>query len=219
MNNIPLFTGQHGLASLIFRELSTFGRAYVLVKAIWNDQAAAFLQECRQFCDAVGAEEVYVTYELEALPAPHAYDILIMSRPKAGLPAPTGCITLEPLTRENADVFLHIYNSRFREVPSARHYDRDDLKKRYGQDTCWLARVDGRYAAMAEISETDLEAIAVLPEFHGLGCDWALTVLPMIPRKDLQLRVADSNEAALRLYRRLGFQVTGIKSRWWKLEK
>ncbi len=219
MKNIPIFTGQHGIASLIFREMGHFGPAYILVKAVWNGETAAFLEECRGFCRAVGAQEIYATYQLEDLPLEHAYDMLLLTRPKDGLPQPGKIIDLEPLTRSNGASYLKIYNDRFKGVPSAAHYDESDLEKLYGEDKAWLVRVDGRYAAIAEISETDLEAIAVLPEYKGLGYDLALTVLPMIPRKEVRLRVADTNRAALALYDRLGFEKAGISARWWKVEK
>lgn len=219
MKNIPMFTGQYGMASLIFREVPWCGRAYIIIRSVWDGKTAAFLEECRQFCRIVGAEEIYASWELEELPAVHAYDMIAMEREKAGLPAPQTQIELEALSRENGERYLDIYNTCFRPVPSAASYDKTDLKRLYGLDTAYLAKVDGQYAGVAEISETGLEGIAVLPEFRGLGYDLALTVLPMVPRKTVQLKTATVNERAIRLYERLGFVRTGVLSRWWKLEK
>ena len=56
MKNIPLFTSSYGLATLILKEISWNGRAYVLIRSVWNDQTAALLEECRGFCRAAGAE-------------------------------------------------------------------------------------------------------------------------------------------------------------------
>lgn len=216
MKDIPMFTGQHGLASLVLKEVAVTGRAYVLVRAVWNGQTAAFLQECRQFCRAVGAKAVYASYELEELPAVHAYDMLAMEVKKADLPVGRP-VELEPLTTENGQVFLDIYNSCFRDVIGAATYDRQDLQRLYDTDCAFLGKKDGVYAGIAEISKEGLEGIAVLPEYRGLGFDLSLAVLPMVPRAVIRLKVASTNDRALALYHRLGFAQTGPVSRWWSI--
>ena len=219
MKNIPMFTSSYGLATLILKEIAWNGRAYVLVRSVWNDQIAALLDECRSFCRAVGAEEIYASWDAEELPAEHAWDMIDMACPKSALPAPRQTVELEQATPETAEDYLRIYNQCFRDVPAAASYDRKSLEPLYGEDLIWLAKVRGQYAAVAEISKEGLEGIAVLPEFRGLGYDLALTVLPMVPRKTVQLKTATVNERAIRLYERLGFVRTGVISRWWKLEK
>ena len=216
MRDIPMFTGTHGLASLVFREVAITGRAYVVVRAIWNGQAAAFLEECLGFCRAVGAKEVYATYEEEELPANHAYDMIRMERKKAGLPLGKP-VELEPLTPENGADFLEIYNTCFQGVVGASRYGREDLLRLFDKDCGFLAKKDGKFAGVAEISETGLESIAVLPEFRGLGYDLALAVLPMVPRKTVSLKVASTNEKAIALYQRLAFEEKGIVRRWYCL--
>ena len=219
MKNIPVFTGQFGLASLIFREVPWCGRAYIIVRSVWNGKTAEFLEECRQFCRVVGAEEIYASWELEELPAEHAYDMIAMEREKAGLPLPSRELDLEVLTPENGQDYLTVYNTCFRDLPSAASYDKTDLKRLYEEDCAFLVRLDGQPAAVAEISREGLEGIAVLPRFRGLGYDLALTVLPMVPDLTLRLKVSDANAPAMALYERLGFRKTHVISRWWRLEK
>ena len=216
MKNIPVFTSAYGIATLILREIPWNGCAYVLVRSVWNGQAAALLEECRGFCRAVGAKEVFAVYETEELPAEHAYDMIAMARPKAGLPEGKP-VELEPLTRENSGAYLEIYNSCFAAVPSAASYDRDSLEPLYGEELAWLAKVDGVYAGVAEISKEGLEGIAVLPEYRGLGYDLALAVLQMVPSTMLRLKVASTNSRALCLYERLGFSREAVQKRWYRL--
>lgn len=216
MKDIPMFTGTHGLASLILKEISVSGRAYVLVRAVWNGQTEAFLQECFGFCRAVGAERVYASYDMEDLPADHAYDMVSMELEKAKLPKGKP-VELEPLTPENGQAFLDIYNTCFREIAGASAYTRQDLQRLYDTDCAFLAKKDGGYAAIAEISQEGLESIAVLPPYRGLGYDLALTVLPMVPKTVIRLKVASTNEKALGLYKRLGFVEEKTLSRWWDL--
>ena len=217
MKNIPMFTSSYGVATLILREIGWSGHAYVLVRSVWNGQAAQLLEECRGFCRAVGAEEIYACWDTNELPADHAYDMIAMIRPKAGLPEPARPVELEQITPETAEDYLRIYNQCFRQVPSAASYDRKSLEPLYGEDLAWLARVDGVFAGVAEISKEGLEGIAVLPAFRGLGRDLALSVLPMVPSTTLRLKVASTNDRAMALYDRLGFVPEKLERRWYRL--
>ena len=217
MKNIPVFTSSYGIATLILREIPWNGTAYVLIRSVWNDQKAALLEECKGFCRAVGAKEIFATYDMEELPAEHAYDMLAMTRPKAGLPGSGKTVDLEPLTKENSADYLRIYNACFVSVPSAASYDAALLEPLYGEDLAWLAKVDGAYAGVAEISKMGLEGIGVLPEYRGLGYELALAVLPMVPSAELRLKVASTNHRAIALYERLGFACAGAEKHWWRL--
>lgn len=217
MKNIPMFTSSYGLATLILKEIAWNGRAYVLVRSVWNDQIAALLDECRSFCRAVGAEEIYASWDAEELPAEHAWDMIDMACPKSALPAPRQTVELEQAAPETAEDYLRIYNQCFRDVPAAASYDRKSLEPLYGEELIWLAKVRGQYAAVAEISKEGLEGIAVLPEFRGLGYDLAAAVLRMVPSTEVRLKVASTNVRARRLYDRLGFAEVGISRRWYRL--
>lgn len=217
MRNIPIFTAEHGLASLILREIPYSGRAYVLLRAVWNGETAALLEECGQFCRAAGAADVYASQDLEPLPAAHAYDVLELSCAKSALPPLESPVDLEPLTADNGGAYLEIYNRCFRDVPGAAAYDREDLKRLLGMNRAFLTRRAGRYAGVAELSGAGLAAVAVLPEFHGLGCSLTRTALERVDAPVLSLRVADTNGRAMALYRRLGFGGDRVVSRWWKL--
>ena len=217
MKNIPMFTSSCGLATLILKEIAWNGRAYVLVRSVWNDQIAALLDECWSFCRAVGAEEIYASWDAEELPAEHAWDMIDMACPKSALPAPRQTVELEQAAPETAEDYLRIYNQCFRDVPAAASYDRKSLEPLYGEELIWLAKVRGQYAAVAEISKEGLEGIAVLPEFRGLGYDLAAAVLRMVPSTEVRLKVASTNVRARRLYDRLGFAEVGISRRWYRL--
>lgn len=215
MKNIPVFTAVNGIASLILQEIPHSGKAYILIRSVWTG-AAALLEECRGFLRAAGAEEVYASWGVEDLPGEHAYDLIAMTCRKADLPGPQRDLDLEPLTRENGEAYLRIYNRCFQTVSGAATYGPRDLERLYGEDKAWLVKENGIYAAVAEISEEGLEGIAVLPEFRGLGYHLALAVLPMVPSLTLNLKVAGNNSRAIALYERLGFTPTHTVSRWFR---
>ena len=215
MKDIPVFTGAHGIATLVLKEIPWSGCGYVIVRSVWTD-AAAFLEECLGFCRACGAEQVYASWELADLPAEHAYDMIELQMKKSELPKGEP-VELQELTKENSETFLQVYHTCFRQVPNAASYGKKDTARLLGEDTAYLVCKDGVCAAVAEISKTGLEAVAVLPEYRGLGYALTRTVLEMVPSVTLKLKTASTNARALRLYERLGFRQTQVLSRWWKL--
>lgn len=215
MKDIPVFTGAHGIATLVLKEIPWSGCGYVIVRSVWDD-AAAFLEECLGFCRACGAEQVYASYGAAELPAPHAYDMVELQMKKSELPKGEP-LAIQELTKETGPMFLDVYDQCFRNVPNAASYSEKDVGRLLGEETAYLVFRDGVCAAIAEISKEGLEAVAVLPQYRGLGYDLTRTVLELVPSVTLKLKTASTNGKALRLYERLGFRQTAVLSRWWKL--
>ena len=217
MQNIPVFTARHGMASLVLREIPYSKTAYILVRAVWNGQAEGLLQECAAFCRGAGAETVYASHGLEPLPAEHAYDILRLSLQKERLPKAETEVELEAVSPRNGNAYLDIYNRCFRDMPGAAYYDNRDLKRMLQQNNGFLARKDGQYAGVVELDPDGLAGIAVLPEYRGLGYSLALTALAQVNSEMLYLKVAGTNIRALALYRRIGFENDTRVSSWWRV--
>ena len=59
MKDIPLFTTEFGIASLTLNEIPYSRKAYFRIQD--SAQPEQFVEECRDFCRAVGAEEIYAT--------------------------------------------------------------------------------------------------------------------------------------------------------------
>jgi ribosomal protein S18 acetylase RimI-like enzyme len=188
--------------------------SFVLYSRKFSGPINEFANLIAELQSALAAAERVLT--LCELPAEPAYDMIRMARPKAGLPEP-GKLELAPLDRENSAAYLEIYNRCFITVPSAASYDQNSLEPLYGEDLAWLAKVNGQYAGVAEISKEGLEGIAVLPEYRGLGHDLALAVLQMVPSPVLRLKVASTNTRAITLYQRLGFIPECVEKRWFYL--
>lgn len=217
MQNIPIFTAANGMASLVLREIPYSGTAYVMLRAVWNGKTEALLEECGGFCRSAGAETVYASDGMNDLPADHAYDILRLYLCRQALPPLQRQVELVPVSAENGSAYLRIYNACFRTVPGAASYDRKDLKRLMEQGTGFLAVDRGEFAGVVELERDGIAGIAVLPTHKGLGYDLALTALHRLQADVLQLKVADTNIPALKLYRRLGFGEDTTVSRWWRL--
>lgn len=217
MQNIPIFTGVHGMATLILKEIPTSGLAYVLVRSVWQNSLAGLLAECRDFCRAAGAETVYGSWDCRDLPAEHAYDVWELTLEWDKLPPPPEEVPLTPLTARNGQDYLSVYNRCFAKMPGHASYDRRDIQRLQGKDLAFLVYRDGVPAAVAELGDNKLEGLGVLPEFRGLGYSLALTVLGRLPGPALTLRVVSTNARALALYRRIGFGGEKTVSRVWLL--
>jgi GNAT superfamily N-acetyltransferase len=220
MKNIPVFLSQSGTATLILREIPFSGKAYVLLRTILPDCLSSLLQECGDFCRQCGAETIYVSSEAGKTPLPisHAYDILLLSVQKDGLPSGTP-FPLVPMDENNDSIYLRLYNQCFQNVSHALSYDREQLRRIYrsGQQAFIALSEDGTPCGMGELHGNELAAVGLLPEYRGRGYDLTLSLLSHCEGPEITLTVASDNAPALGLYDKLGFHVTGIESSWYSL--
>ncbi|MGO5114799.1 GNAT family N-acetyltransferase [Candidatus Avoscillospira sp. LCP25S3_F1] len=215
MKDIPIFTGEHGVATLILREIPHQQRAYVMLRTVWRLQP--FLAECRAFCRMAGAESVYVTGQeaLHSLPFVHAMERWTCRR--AALPPLLEPVDLTPLDDGNREEFRTLYNRLFAQVPNAATCTSQEAARIQQEEQAALAVVHGQTAGLAQWTDGCLEAIGVEPEFRGLGYRLALTVLHRMTTETVELQVSSANQRAVALYQRLGFTKAETLSRWYDL--
>ena len=216
MQNIPIFTGVHGMATLILKEIPVSGYSYVLVRSVWKDNLPGLLEEAAAFCREAGAKAVFASYECYDLPARHVHDVLEFTMDSRRLPE-VAPVPLTPISKENGRDYLAVYNRCFARMPGHASYDEKDLSRLLEQGGAFLVYRGGTPAAVVELGENSLEGIGVLPEFKGLGYPLAVTALKRLPEPTLFLKVVSTNHRAIRLYQRIGFAETKVVSRWWEL--
>ncbi len=217
MKDIPIFTGSTGSASLILREIPYQRTAYVLVRSVLPGGLRELLLDCGAFCAQAGAERVLVTASGPIGFLPHVHDMLELACHKAALPPLEDPVALEPLTAEHGEAFCELYNERFRAIPNAETCRREALPRLVSEQSAFFALVDGVRAGLGVLGPGELRAVAVLPQFHGLGSRLTRTLLERLEGPTLTLRVSSANSPALRLYARLGFQRQRVLSRWYLL--
>lgn len=215
MKDIPIFTGEHGVATLILREIPNQGRAYVMLRTVWRLEA--FLDECRSFCRMAGADSVYVTGDADLSGLPFVHEMQRWTCRRADLPPLAEPVELVLLSDENREEYRTLYNRLFAQVPNAATCTVQEVQRIQREEQAALAIVEGRTAGLVQWNEKRLEAIGVEPSFRGLGRRLALTVLHQMTAETLELQVSSANVPALRLYERLGFQKAETLSRWYDL--
>lgn len=215
MKDIPIFTGEHGVATLILREIPHRKQAYVMLRTVW--QLDSFLAECRSFCRMAGAESIYVTggMDLSHLPFVHAMERWTCRR--ADLPPLSEPVELLPLSEENREDYRRLYNELFAQVPNAASCTMQEAERIQREEQAALAMVNGTIAGLVQWTANRLEAIGVAPTYRGLGYRLALTVLQQMTGETIELQVSSANTAALKLYARLGFHRAETLSQWYDL--
>ena len=217
LKDIPIFTGQYGVGSLILREIPYKQCAYVLVRSAWDGHMRDFLEECSTFCRAAGAEWVLASAPEPLTFLPHVHDMLEYACRRDQLPPPLRPVYLEPLHDGNAEEYRTIYNALFRAIPNAATCTTEDLRRLREKSRAFLAKVGGETAGICQWTDSELNTIGVLPKFRGLGHRLALTAFEQMEGETITLRVSSSNGPALRLYQRLGFDRTQVLSSWYAL--
>jgi ribosomal protein S18 acetylase RimI-like enzyme len=222
MQNIPVFMSQGGTATLILREIPFRGTAFVLLRTVLNLEL--LLEDAIKFCRECGAKRCFVSAgETDCrLEGRSHYDIYILHARKATLPEPVEPVELVPVTEENGEKFLEIYNRCFNQVSHALTYDRGQLQRIFhttGQQAFLAQELDGNAWGMGELHGNELAAVGLLPENRGQGRsrDLTLSLLSRCPGPEITLTVVSDNTPALRLYDRLGFRVRQVESSWYEI--
>ena len=216
MKNIPVFMSPAGTATLILQEIPRSGRAFILLQTIVPEGLQQLTADAKKFCQDCGAKEIFISNAREKLPFSPAYDILILTVQKDSLPAGRP-VTLQPLSQENAELYISIYNRCFEGISHAVSYDRSQIRRIKAQDQqAFIAcSADGSPAGIGELHGNELAAVAVLPEYRGMGKALTLSLLALCPGPEIILTVASDNQRALGLYEKLEFHVKEIESRWY----
>lgn len=211
MKNIPVFTTENGVATLILKEIPYSAVAYIRIQD--SQTPKEFLQECAGFCKAVGAERIYAAGHKILEQYPYHTTILQMSADRDSLGS-TDAVLL-PVTADTLENWRELYNQKMASVPNAAYMTITDAKE-------MLAREDGYYIFRGnELLGIGIAAgdtvDAVISLRPGAGCDCMLALNKALHGKQVKLQVASTNEKAVQLYTRMGFAKTAEISQWHKI--
>ncbi len=158
-----------------------------------------------------------------------AYKFLRMtlSEDGASAPADEGKIELQPLREDNSNSFREIHNAAFSKSPNGATLSKEQVQKMLDSSTraglCVHAGIPVGVFLIARENRTGrIEGVAIHPEYQGRGIGGLLVgqlveCLYEDGAREVQLEVADSNEAAVHLYRKCGFAQEEVLSRWFTL--
>lgn len=211
MRNIPYFTTEYGIASLVLKEIPYRNTAYVRLQSVLD--LDKLVEECNAFCRSAGADNVYATgYEgLDKYPC-HTV-IQCMRCAKDNLSDTDAC--LFPVTEQTLDQWREIYNKKMKSVDNATYLTISDAKELLEKKSLYYVHKDGTLIGIGVVDSEKIDCIASVAK--DAGRDVMLALCHSIFSETVSVEVATTNEKAIRLYNTLGFVPTSVISTWYKI--
>lgn len=213
MRDIPIFTTDYGVASLILREIPYKQIAYVKIQDVQPGQIGELCGECRQFCRAAGADTVVVSGHPELECYPEYGQVLTMRL--SGFEKQLTEANLFPVTEQTVTRWRNIYNEKMGSVDFAATMTFQDEKKILQSGGAYFVHRDGQLLGIGWMEGSELLAVASC--VPGMGETVLRAMLTLADSDSVVLDVAASNLRAIRLYERMGFLTTAVKNRSYRL--
>ncbi len=209
MQDIPMFTTEHGVASLALKEIPYKSTAYITIQD--SCQPEEFLQECVDFCKMAGAEKVYATGHemLEQYPLHTA--VMQMSVLRERLSDTDAA--LFPVTEKTAEHWRNIYNEKMFSIPNASTMTKTDMQTLLQQGGGYFVHRGEELLGIGIARGDTVESVISLKP--GTGREVMLALCGGLNTETVILEVASTNFPALKLYEKLGFAKTKEISAWY----
>lgn len=211
MKNIPVFTTEHGVASLTLDQIAFNSMAYIRIQS--SAESDFFIKECLDFCKAVGAKTVYATGSNSIKDYISVVSLIRMKRKREGLPETT--LSVVPVDTNNADQFRKIYNEKMRGISHASAMTHDNLEMIVKQKNGRFFYKDHELQGIGIADDKWIRAIISLK--RGAGESILLALNQMLQGEEVNVELVDTNTRAKRLYERMGFQLYETVSTWYKI--
>lgn len=211
MKDFPVFTTEYGVSSLILKEVPYRQEAYIHIQDVQPDGFADHLAECVSFCRMVGADKIYASgrEQLEKYPV---YMQLLEMRGQAWVD-PSMLCNLFPVTEQTVSRWRQIHNDAMRNTDNAQTLETRDEAKILSSGGAYFIHDAGTLLGIGWMEDTKLLVVAgVIP---GAGERLMHTMMSLVEGSDMTIEVASTNEKAIRLYEKMGFVITGERSRWY----
>ncbi len=212
MRDMPVFTTEHGVASLFLREIPYRHRAHIRLRSTQDPKE--LLEECVAFCRACGAEWIDAAGDdyLEGR-YPLITSLILMQRPRLGLGETDAC--LFPVTDATVEQWREYYNQRMEGIPNCAYMDSQHGKEMLAEGDGYFIHKDGVLLGIGRASKRMLDTVISLQP--GAGEQVVKALAELLEEDIIQLQVASVNERAIRLYEQLGFVKVKELSRWYRV--
>ena len=213
MRDIPMFTTENGVTSLVLREIPFCGIAYVTIQS--SLEVEKLLEECVTFCKMAGADRIYATGHEMLGRYPFHTAIWQLEKTRDGLPVTDAVI--RPLTTETLELWRKLHNERMSGIPNSATLTRSDVEGYMQKGNAWFVYRGEKMLGLGVVSGDKIESIvSVVP---GAGMDVLLALCSEVSGDTITLEVSSENLRALNLYRKLGFEKTEELSLWYDVTK
>ena len=211
MRDIPVFTTEYGVASLVLREIPYRQEAYISIQS--SLQPEQLLEECIGFCRACGAERIYAKNH-DCLTQYPVHTSIIKMRGFAQVDE-SKVENLWPVTEETVGNWRQFMNERLKDVDNAQTLEGQTEKEILEQGGAYFVHRNGKLLGGGWL--VDGELLLIAGAAPGAGEQVMHTLMSLQPDAPMELEVASTNSKAIRLYEKLGFLQTEELSRWYKV--
>ena len=208
MRDLPMFTTEFGVASLILKEIPYREEAYILIQS--TQEPEKLLRECIDFCRACGAEKIYARGH-EILERYPLHSIVYEMRGTARVDE-AKTESLWPVTEETVSRWRELMNQRMRGVDNAATLEKKGEREILDKGGAYFVHRNGQLLGGGWLAGQELLLVASL--IPGAGERVCNTLFSLIPDEEVRLEVVSTNTRAIRLYERLGFLKTGECRKW-----
>lgn len=205
MRDIPIFTTENGVASLVLSQIPYTSKAFIRIQDTAN--GSELLNECISFCISVGAESIYATGHPICENYPIYTSIFEMRTDRISI-ADTDA-ALFPVTEETLEKWRQIYNEKVKNIPAASWMTLQEAKK---MTDGYFVHQDGTLLGIGKASGDRIDWIASCKP--GAGKDVVCALCHALTGDTVTLEVASANEKAMNLYEKLGFIRTKELLKW-----
>lgn len=211
MRDIPVFTTEYGVASLVLREIPYRHEAYICIQSSLAPKQ--LLEECIGFCRACGAERVYARNHefLEQYPL-HCTILKMRGIARA---EESKVENLWPVTEETVTRWRQFMNDRLKNVDNAGTLESQGEKEILEKGGAYFVHRNGELLGGGWLVNGEL--LLVASAIPGAGERVMHTLMSLQPDGEMELDVASTNTRAIRLYEKLGFIQTQELRRWYKV--
>lgn len=211
MKDFPVFTTEHGVASLILKQIPYLGTSYVILRD--SLEPGLLARECGDFCRACGAEEIYASGHPVLEKYPFFTAMWEMSCLRENLPDTDAA--LWPVQEGTLPRWLEIYNEKVRRVPNGAWMTRADGRSMLEKGDGYFIHRGESLLGIGRASADRIDWVAsILP---GAGPDVVKALAHAVTEDTVTLSVASVNPKAVWLYTQLGFLKTKEISRWYRI--
>ena len=211
MKDMPVFTTEHGVASLILREIPYNQKAYIKIQLAADLQG--LIKECASFCRAVGAEEVYVSGDTALNCYPIHTELLEMQIQRKLLPE-TDAVAVA-LRENQLSYFKTVYNEKMNKIPTAAYLTERDSKKLLEKGSGYIVYQNNMIIGVGIVDSDTIDMLASLG--RGKGADVLFALSARLDTDIVRVVVASTNDKAIALYQRIGFCVSQVLEKWYKI--
>ena len=209
MKNIPVFTTDNGVASLVLEEIPTQGCAYIHIQSAMEPNK--LLDECIGFCRMVGASRIYAKGHPVLEEFPFHTAIWEMRCARESLHDTDAA--LWPVQAETTETFRQIYNRKICLVPNAAWMSEKEAKRVAACGEGYFIHRGNELLGIGMIAGREIRFVASLAP--GAGADVVCALAHGIFEEVIVLEVASKNQKAVKLYERLGFVRSREISKWY----